>query len=85
MRRKLTGRTVVRRVNPLRRQLVRREINRGRATNRRAQARQQRSASARRDVFDQRRLGRQAANHDKFSQSLLLGPLAICYNCSSYT
>ena len=52
---------------------------------RRAEAQRQRSASARHDVLDQRRLGRLAANRDKFRQSLLFGPLSICYSCGRYT
>ena len=64
---------------------ARRESDRGRAVIRRAEARWQRSASVRHDVLDQRRLGRLAANRDKFRHSLLLGPLSICYSCSRYT
>ena len=80
------GRAAERRSNEsLEETAARRESDRGRAVIRRAEAQRQRSASARHDVLDQLRLGRLAANRDKFRHSLLLGPLSICYSCSRYT
>ena len=79
------GRAAERSGESLEETAARRDIDRGRSVIRRAEAQRQRSASARHDVLDQRRLGRLAANRDKFRQSLLLGPLSICYSCSRYT
>ena len=61
---------------------TRREAERDR-TNCRALAQQLRAA-ARHGVHDQNRLGHLQANHSKFRQSLLLGPLATCYSCSRF-